>query len=90
MGRPGCSRASPWAERDALSVSRLAGLFFWSASYLGNEVLWRGEVYELLRGGLMRNRSHVGDRGAVPTGPQPPITSLLKRGRDALVSFTAR
>ncbi len=79
-----------WRNAILYPLRDLLGFFFWSASYLGNEVLWRGEVYELLRGGLMRNRSQDGGRGAVPSRPDPPITSLLKRGREVLGSFTAR
>ena len=51
-----------WRNAMLYPLRDLLGFFFWSASYLGNEVLWRGEVYELLRGGLMRNRSQVADR----------------------------
>jgi hypothetical protein len=40
----------------------LLGFLLWNASYLGNDVLWRGEVYELLQGGLMRNRSQSAAR----------------------------
>jgi ceramide glucosyltransferase len=32
----------------------LMGFFFWAASYAGRRVLWRGRVYELMRGGKMR------------------------------------
>jgi ceramide glucosyltransferase len=58
----------PWRNAMLYPLRDLMGFFFWSASYLGNEVLWRGEVYELLRGGLMRNRSQVADRS--PVTPQ--------------------
>jgi hypothetical protein len=34
----------------------LLGFLLWNASYVGNDVIWRGEVYELLRGGMMRKR----------------------------------
>jgi ceramide glucosyltransferase len=57
-----------WRSAMLYPVRDLLGFFFWSASYLGNEVLWRGEVYELLRGGLMRNRSQVADGS--PATPQ--------------------
>ncbi len=43
-----------WRSALLFPLRDLLGFFFWTASYLGNEVLWRGEVYELLRGGLMR------------------------------------
>lgn len=78
-----------WRSAMLYPFRDLLGFFIWSASYLGNEVLWRGEVYELLQGGLMRNRSRDDGRGAVPTRPEPHVNSLLKRGRDALGSFTA-
>ncbi len=32
----------------------LMGFFFWSASYGGRHILWRGRVFELLPGGRMR------------------------------------
>ena len=35
----------------------LMGFFYWAASYLGNDVQWRGEVYQLLQDGLMRSES---------------------------------
>jgi ceramide glucosyltransferase len=43
-----------WRTALLYPLRDLLGFFFWSVSYFGNEVLWRGEVYELLRGGLMR------------------------------------
>jgi len=56
-----------WRKAMLYPLRGLMGFFFWSASYLGNEVLWRGEVYELLRGGVMRNRSHTADRSPAAT-----------------------
>jgi ceramide glucosyltransferase len=38
--------------RDAM------GFGFWAASYLSNKVVWRGEVYALAPGGLMRSLSN--------------------------------
>jgi ceramide glucosyltransferase len=35
-------------------IRDLMGFFFWLASYTGNTILWRGQVYELLPGGRMR------------------------------------
>jgi ceramide glucosyltransferase len=35
-------------------VRDLMGFGFWAASYLGNRILWRGRVFELLDGGKMR------------------------------------
>ena len=61
-----------WGNALLYPVRDLLGFLFWSASYLGNDVLWRGEVYELLRGGLMRNRSHSADGDPVSLGPSHP------------------
>jgi ceramide glucosyltransferase len=36
----------PWRD--------LMGFGFWAASYASNKVLWRGEIFELLRDGVMR------------------------------------
>jgi ceramide glucosyltransferase len=52
----------PWCSAMLYPIRDLLGFLFWSASYLGNDVLWRGEVYELLHGGLMRNRPRSGAR----------------------------
>jgi ceramide glucosyltransferase len=35
-------------------VRDLMGFGFWTASYLGRRILWRGRVFELLAGGKMR------------------------------------
>lgn len=32
----------------------LMGFFYWAASYTSSKVLWRGQVYRLIRGGLMQ------------------------------------
>jgi ceramide glucosyltransferase len=55
-----------WRNAMLYPLRDLLGFFFWIASYVGNEVLWRGEVYELLPGGLMRNRLQRDDRGLIP------------------------
>jgi ceramide glucosyltransferase len=58
VGRLVVREPNLWRNAVLYPLRDLLGFFFWSASYLGNEVLWRGEVYELLRGGLMmRTRS---------------------------------
>jgi ceramide glucosyltransferase len=57
----------PWRNAMLYPLRDLLGFLFWNASYLGNDVLWRGEVYELLQGGLMRNRSHSAGRNPVST-----------------------
>jgi ceramide glucosyltransferase len=61
-----------WRKAMLYPLRDLLGFFFWSASYLGNDVLWRGEVYELLRGGLMRNRSQSSERDPVQVGRSHP------------------
>ena len=35
-------------------IRDLMGFFFWAASYLSSNILWRGRVFELLPGGKMR------------------------------------
>jgi ceramide glucosyltransferase len=40
----------------------LLGFFYWAASYVSDQVQWRGEVYQLLQDGFMRNDSQPGDR----------------------------
>ncbi len=43
----------------------LMGFGFWAASYASNRILWRGEIFELFRDGLMRRY--------VPESPANPI-----------------
>ncbi len=38
----------------------LMGFCYWAASYGSNTILWRGELYQLERGGLMRGAGHAG------------------------------
>jgi len=40
----------------------LLGFSYWVASYLSNQVRWRGEVYNLLEDGFMRNDSQSSKR----------------------------
>ena len=35
-------------------IRDLMGFGFWAASYIGNRILWRGRIYQLLPGGKMR------------------------------------
>jgi ceramide glucosyltransferase len=46
----------PWLSAMLYPIRDLLGFLLWKASYVGNDVIWRGEVYELLRGGMMRKR----------------------------------
>lgn len=78
-----------WRNALLYPLRDLMGFFFWSASYLGNGVVWRGEVYELLRGGLMRNKG-ITLRPASPASlsPIPPIGSLgLSRPTDSSPTY---
>lgn len=40
----------------------LLGFCYWIASYVSNQVKWRGEVYNLLQDGFMRNGSQPAER----------------------------
>ena len=40
----------------------LLGFCYWVASYVSNQVRWRGEVYNLLQDGFMRNDSQPAER----------------------------
>ena len=37
----------------------LLGFCYWAASYVSNQVRWRGEAYNLLQDGFMRNDSRA-------------------------------
>jgi ceramide glucosyltransferase len=66
-----------WRNALLYPFRDLLGFFFWSASYLGNHVVWRGEVYELLPGGPMRNkRSSTLPTSPASISPLPPVGSL--------------
>ena len=44
------------------------GFGFWAASYASNKILWRGEIFELLRDGVMRR--YVPEAAANPIGEE--------------------
>jgi ceramide glucosyltransferase len=54
----------PRLLRSALlyPVRDLLGFSYWVASYLSNQVRWRGEVYNLFEDGFMRNDSQASKR----------------------------
>jgi ceramide glucosyltransferase len=54
----------PRVVRSALlyPLRDLLGFGYWAASYLSNQVKWRGEVYNLLQDGSMRNDSQAKER----------------------------
>jgi len=56
--------AEPRLVRSALlyPLRDLLGFAYWIASYLSNQVRWRGEVYNLLEDGFMRNDSQSAKR----------------------------
>jgi ceramide glucosyltransferase len=52
-----------WLRSSLLYPIRdLLGFCYWVASYVSNQVKWRGEVYNLLEDGFMRNDSRPADR----------------------------
>jgi ceramide glucosyltransferase len=61
-----------WRNAMLYPLRDLLGFFFWGASYMGNDVLWRGEVYELMRGGRMRHRCQPDEPDPMPLGPSHP------------------
>jgi len=65
-----------WRNALLYPLRDLLGFFFWSASYLGSRVVWRGEVYELLRGGLMRKRIPMLPSSPASISPPLPVGSL--------------
>jgi ceramide glucosyltransferase len=58
----------PWFRAMLYPIRDLLGFLLWNASYVGNDVIWRGEVYELLRGGMMRRRVHAAHRSVRVSG----------------------
>jgi ceramide glucosyltransferase len=61
--------AEPRALRSALlyPLRDLLGFCYWVASYVSNEVSWRGEVYNLQQDGYMRNDSQEHEPEAILT-----------------------
>ena len=57
-----------WARSALLYPLRdLLGFGYWIASYVSNQVQWRGEVYNLQQDGSMRNDSAERDPEAILT-----------------------
>lgn len=54
VGRQVVDERHLWRTLLLYPVRDLMGFGFWLASYASNKILWRGETYELLRGGVMR------------------------------------
>jgi ceramide glucosyltransferase len=53
MARLVVRKRRPWPTMILFPVRDLMGIFFWALSYTGNQILWRGEMYDLLEGGRM-------------------------------------
>ena len=51
-----------WRSALLYPLRDLLGSCYWVASYVSNQVRWRGEVYNLLQDGSMRNDSKTGER----------------------------
>jgi ceramide glucosyltransferase len=52
-----------WGRRAMLYPLRdLLGFCYWVASYLSNQVKWRGQVYDLLQDGIMRDDAQSAER----------------------------
>jgi ceramide glucosyltransferase len=51
------SESPLWRSILLYPLRDLLGFCYWVASYLSNQVRWRGEVYNLLQDGSMRNHS---------------------------------
>ncbi len=51
-----------WRSALLYPLRDLLGSCYWVASYVSNQVRWRGEVYNLLQDGFMRNDSKTGER----------------------------
>jgi ceramide glucosyltransferase len=51
-----------WRSAFLYPLRDLLGSCYWVASYVSNQVRWRGEVYNLMQDGFMRNDSQTGDR----------------------------
>jgi len=48
------SKRRTWPSMLLFPVRDLMGMLFWALSYTSNRILWRGEIYELVKDGKMR------------------------------------
>jgi ceramide glucosyltransferase len=62
VGRLVVEEPRVWRSALLYPLRDLLGSCYWVASYVSNQVRWRGEVYNLLQDGFMRNDSKTGDR----------------------------
>jgi ceramide glucosyltransferase len=62
VGRLVVEEPTVWRSALLYPLRDLLGSCYWVASYVSNQVRWRGEVYNLLQDGFMRNDSQTGER----------------------------
>jgi ceramide glucosyltransferase len=62
VGRLVVEEPRVWRSALLYPLRDLLGSCYWVASYVSNQVQWRGEVYNLLQDGFMRNDSRTGER----------------------------
>ncbi len=62
VGRLVVEEPRVWRSALLYPLRDLLGSCYWVASYVSNQVRWRGEVYNLLQDGFMRNDSKAGER----------------------------
>ena len=62
VGRLVVEEPRVWRSALLYPLRDLLGSCYWIASYVSNQVRWRGEVYNLLQDGFMRNDSKTGER----------------------------
>ena len=62
VGRLVVEEPRVWRSALLYPLRDLLGSCYWVASYVSNQVRWRGEVYNLLQDGFMRSDSKAGDR----------------------------
>jgi ceramide glucosyltransferase len=54
VGRNVVCEQSIWKAMALFPIRDMFGLLFWALSYSSNRILWRGEVYELVKDGQMK------------------------------------
>ncbi len=62
VGRLVVEEPRVWRSALLYPLRDLLGFCYWVASYVSNQVRWRGEVYNLLQDGFMRNDSKTAER----------------------------
>ncbi len=66
VGGAALEERAVWRMALLYPLRDFMGFCFWAASYANNKILWRGEVYELGLGGLMRSSVAQEDRKHEP------------------------